>query len=297
MRRRTPPAARRGRIRVAVIAIAMVAPAIFGTSSALAQTDEVMCNGVFDGVTPTPPITKVANKTTAVLGEDITFTVGWTSTGVATADVTDCFRVDDGSSDTLNALVNGLNATKEVANVGDKGSPQSTTFTVTIPNDPSLIGHDLVDRVKITHGSVESRSTLVTVTIGAPPEVCEDNIDNDFDGRIDEDCVAVDDDEEEEAPPTRTPPKRPTEVLGGRTLPATGSPTTGIAWVGSMFLLAGIGLRTVRFQSVRQAFAGYTRAGAQAFEPWVTWTIGSDGIAPASAERKGRAWFRQRQQR
>jgi hypothetical protein len=129
----------------------------------------VKCAGVFNGKTPADPITKVADKTTAYAGQTVTFTVGFHATGVSTADVRDCYRVDGGKNATLNALVTGFNAVVNHTNVGGKGAAQTVTFTITIPSDASLVGHSIQDRAKITHGSTESRSVVISVSIVAPP--------------------------------------------------------------------------------------------------------------------------------
>jgi len=125
------------------------------------------CDGVFKGKTPNNPITKVADKSTAYAGQTVTFTVSFKSTGPSKNVVTDCYRVDDGSNSTLNALVTGLNVTKTTANVGPKGTWQNVTFSIVVPS--GLSGHFLVDRAKATKGSVESRSDNVSVRIVDPP--------------------------------------------------------------------------------------------------------------------------------
>jgi hypothetical protein len=127
------------------------------------------CNGVFNGKTPNNPIQKVANMSQAYAGQTVTFTVSFKSTGTSTNVVLDCYRVDNGSNSTLNAIVTGFNVEKTTANVGPKGTLQNVTFSIIVPSDPSLVGHSIVDRAKATKGSVESRSDNVSVAIVAPP--------------------------------------------------------------------------------------------------------------------------------
>jgi len=125
------------------------------------------CAGVFKGKTPNNPITKTADMKEAYAGQTVTFTVSFKSTGPSKNVVTDCYRVDDGSNSTLNALVTGLNKSQTTANTGPKGTLQNVTFSIVVPS--GLSGHFLVDRAKATKGSVESRSDLVSVKIIDPP--------------------------------------------------------------------------------------------------------------------------------
>jgi hypothetical protein len=133
----------------------------------------VNCDSVFEGQTPADPILKTADRTQAYAGQVVTYTLTFKSTGTSDNVTADCYRVDDGSNDTLNALVTGFNAEQTNPNVGDMGSVQTVTYTIKIPDDPSLVGHSIVDRAKATSGSVESRSDLVSVDIVAPP--CTEN--------------------------------------------------------------------------------------------------------------------------
>ncbi|MGZ4120739.1 MAG: MopE-related protein [Actinomycetota bacterium] len=193
-------------LRAAIVVLFVASPLMLSTGMASAATAH--CNGVFSGKTPTDPISKTADKTEAYAGQTVTFTISFHSTGTATNVVTDCYRVDDGSDGTLNGLVTGFNEQKTSPNVGPKGSLQQVTFTITIPDDPSLIGHSIVDRGKETRGNVESRTNLVSVAVVAPPstcetdctpqEICGNGIDDNSNGQIDEGC----------------PPATPDEICG-----------------------------------------------------------------------------------
>lgn len=166
-----PAAPRRRRgdaLKASLVAAGVFAMSAFGAGVAIAAPPAVNCNGVFSGATPNDPISKVADKSTAVPGEVVTYTITWTSTGTATAVIIDCFRVDDGSDDALNALVEVLNVESVVPNVGPAGSTQTLVLSIPIPNDPLLIGHTVYDRAKPTSGSPESRSALVGVQVVAP---------------------------------------------------------------------------------------------------------------------------------
>ena len=125
----------------------------------------VNCDSVFEGATPADPIVKTADKTQAYAGQTVTFTLTFTATGTADNVTADCYRVGDGSDDTLNALVTGFNAEQTNPNVGGKDAVQHVTYTITIPDDASLIGKKIVDRAKATSGSVESRSDLIEVLV------------------------------------------------------------------------------------------------------------------------------------
>ncbi|MEX2556171.1 MAG: hypothetical protein WEB06_11125, partial [Actinomycetota bacterium] len=171
--------------RLGVVLSVVLAMSGFGMAlSASAAPATTQCNGVFSGATPRDPIIKTADVSEAYPGGSVTYTIEWTSTGAETADVTDCFRVDDGSDDDLNALVEALNYTDERANIGGADQAQSWSVTVQIPDDASLIGHSVVNRAKITHGSVESRSALISVAIIEPP--CTENCNTDDDGSTDD---------------------------------------------------------------------------------------------------------------
>src|SRR5207302_9939804 len=154
--------ARRAIARVAAVALLVSGSALMASSVAFAASAD--CNGVFPGGTP-DPIQKLVSPTTAHQGDTVTVTIKWHSTGVSTADVTDCFRVDDGSNSTLNAIVTPLNVENDVTNQGNQGDEQTLVATFVVPSDPSLVGHSIVDRAKITHGSVESKSDLLSVAI------------------------------------------------------------------------------------------------------------------------------------
>jgi hypothetical protein len=232
-------------LKTFLLAAIVLGPSMVGATAFAGEDTE--CNGVFSGATPKDPITKIASTESATPGSDVTFTIGWHSTGVDTADVTDCYRVDDGENATLNALVEGFNLTKIIDNVGEDGTLQSTTFTITIPDDDALIGHSIVDRAKITHGSVESRSGLLSVAIVAPPTACPED-----EGP---DCTPPSTDT------TVSGTKKKTKVLGTRTLAATGSESTGLAWLGTLMLIVGITLRFVHVRPLREVFA---RQGAVA---------------------------------
>src|SRR5438445_5992367 len=133
----------------------------------------VNCDSVFEGATPADPIVKTADKTQAYAGQTVTFTLTFTATGTADNVTADCYRVGDGSDDTLNALVTGFNAEQTNPNVGGKDAVQHVTYTITVPDGASLIGKKIVDRAKATSGSVESRSDLVEVLVLPVP--CTEN--------------------------------------------------------------------------------------------------------------------------
>jgi hypothetical protein len=134
---------------------------------------EVNCDSVFEGATPADPIVKTADMTQAYAGQTVTFTLTFKATGTDDNVTADCYRVDDGSNDTLNALVTGFNQEQTNPNVGGKDAVEHVTYQITIPDDPSLVGHSIVDRAKATSGSVESRSDLISVDIVPPP--CTEN--------------------------------------------------------------------------------------------------------------------------
>jgi hypothetical protein len=218
--------ARRGIARVAAIALLLSGSALVASSVAFAASAD--CTGVFPGGTP-DPIQKSADVTQAHPGDTVTITIKWHSTGVSTADVTDCFRVGDGSNDSLNALVTGFNVENDVTNQGNQGDLQTLVSTFVVPSDPSLVGHSIVDRAKITHGSVESRSDLVSVAIVAAP--CET------------DC------------PSPTPTPTVTETPGpsvspatsvkGVTLGKTGTSDRPLLGLGIFLVLSGLAMSAV----------------------------------------------------
>jgi hypothetical protein len=218
--------ARRGIARVAAIALFLSGSALVASSVAFAASAD--CNGVFPGGTP-DPIQKSTDVTQAHLGDTVTVTIKWHSTGVSTADVTDCFRVGDGSDSALNALVTGLNVENDVTNQGNQGDLQTLVSTFVVPNDPSLVGHSIVDRAKITHGSVESKSDLISVAIVPAP--CET------------DCPS----------PTPTPivtltpgtSASPVTSVKGVTLGKTGTSDRPLLGLGIFLVLSGIALSAV----------------------------------------------------
>ncbi|MGZ4128888.1 MAG: hypothetical protein ACXVEX_12220 [Actinomycetota bacterium] len=185
----------------------------------------VNCDSVFEGATPQDPIVKTADKTSAYAGQTVTFTLTFTATGTGDNVTDDCYRVDDGTNDTLNALVTGFNEEQTNPNIGGKDAVQHVTYQIVIPSDPSLIGHDIVDRAKATSGSVESRSDLITVHIVAAPTPT----------------------------PTPTPTVSATQVaptpttsVKGVTLGKTGSSSAEILWFGIVFILLGAALSRVK---------------------------------------------------
>ena len=159
--------------RLSVVLGVVLAMSGFGMALSSAAPPAVQCNGVFEGATPNDPILKTADVSEAYPGGSVTYTIQWTSTGANTADVTDCFRVDAGDDDELNAIVEPLNYTDDRPNVGGADQLQTWEVTVEIPDNDDLIGHSVVNRVKITNGSVESRSDLISVDIVEPP--CSEN--------------------------------------------------------------------------------------------------------------------------
>ena len=194
----------------------------------------VNCDSVFEGQTPADPIIKTADKTQAYAGQTVTYTLTFKSTGTADNVTADCYRVDDGTNDTLNALVTGFNDEKTTPNVGDMGTVQQVTYTITIPDDPALIGHAIVDRAKATSGSVESRSDLVSVDIVAPP--CTENCPSpSFSPSV-----------STSASPTVSA-TRPTKVKGV-TLGKTGSSTGSSIWLGVILIVIGSALTTSTFR-------------------------------------------------
>lgn len=166
---RSPASSRRGRTRfVAAAGIMMLLAGSIIVATGVAF-GAVNCDSVFEGQTPADPIIKTADRTQAYAGQVVTYTLTFKSTGTSDNVTADCYRVDDGSNDTLNALVTGFNSEQTNPNLGDMGSVQTVTYTITIPDDPSLVGHSIVDRAKATSGSVESRSDLVSVDIVQAP--------------------------------------------------------------------------------------------------------------------------------
>ena len=185
----------------------------------------VNCDSVFEGQTPSDPIIKTADKTQAYAGQTVTYTLSFKSTGTSDNVTADCYRVDDGSNDTLNALVSGFNAEQTNPNVGDMGTDQHVTYTITIPDDPSLIGHKIVDRAKATSGSVESRSDLVSVDIIEPP--CT------------EDCPSPSPTPTVSSTRTPGPTVSPTTSVKGVTLGKTGSTDRRWAIMGVLLVVIG----------------------------------------------------------
>jgi hypothetical protein len=212
--------ARGGVAKVAVLALLVAGVTIAVHATAFAA---VNCDAVFNGATPQNPIQKVASKTEAYAGQTVTFTISFVATGTDDNNVADCYRVDDGSNSALNALVSGNNSEKTSPNVGGAGATQTITFEITIPDDPSLIGHDIVDRAKATFGSVESRSDLVKVHVIPAP--CTEN------------CST----------PTPPPPVvgTPTTTVKAVHLGATGSSSAFALALGLAALLGGIALTGV----------------------------------------------------
>jgi hypothetical protein len=231
--------ARRTIARIALIALVLSGTAALGLTGAMAVADP--CNGVFDGVTPDLPIVKTADVTEAHPGDTVTYTFKWHATGqgVDSADLTDCFRVGDGSNATLNALVTPNNQVINHDQTGDaKDTLETVTLHIQIPDDASLIGSTVFDRAKITHGSEESRSDTVGVKVTEAP--CTAN------------CST----------PTPSPSvggvtPTPATSVKGVTLGKTGSSQASTLWLGLLFVAMGLALTrlTVR-RSVALAGAG-----------------------------------------
>jgi hypothetical protein len=227
--------ARRGIARVAAVALLVSGSALVASSVAFAASAD--CQGVFPGGTP-DPIQKHADVSQAHPGDTVTITISWHSTAVSTADVTDCFRVGDGSNSTLNALVTGFNVENDVTNQGNQGDLQTLVSTFVVPSDPSLVGHSIVDRAKITHGSVESKSDIVSVEIVPAP--CET------------DCPSP------TPTPTVTETSTPTPTVSatstaptkvkGVTLGQTGTNDAPMLWFGAFLILGGLGLTGATFR-------------------------------------------------
>ena len=267
--------------RLSVVLGVVFAMSGFGMALSAAAPAGTACNGVFSGATPRDPIMKTADVSEAFPGGSVTYTIEWTSTGADTADVTDCFRVDDGSDDDLNAIVEPLSYADERPNVGGADQAQSWSVTVEIPNDDSLIGHSVVNRVKITHGSVESRSDLVSVAIVEPPctEDCGGEDGNTDDGSTDDgstDDGSTDDGSTDDGSTdgqvggntddgstdgvvvegeTITKPKPKAKVKAVK-LAKTGPETTVLAILGTLFLMLGIAMRFGRYGAPAVAATG-----------------------------------------
>lgn len=225
---RTPAPVRRARTRfVAAAGILMLLTGSIVVATGVAF-GAVNCDSVFEGATPNDPIVKTADRTQAYAGQKVTFTLTFTATGTDDNVTADCYRVDDGSNDTLNALVTDFNEEQTNPNVGGKDAVQHVTYEITIPDDPSLVGHAIVDRAKATSGSVESRSDLISVDIVEPP--CTEN------------CPSP------TPTPTVTPTPTPTVAatqptkVKGVTLGKTGSSDRGWVTFGVMLILAGSAL-------------------------------------------------------
>lgn len=211
----------RGIARVALLGLLAASVTIMIHAAAFAA---VNCDSVFEGVTPSDPIVKTADKTEAYAGQTVTFTLTFKSTGTSDNVTADCYRVGDGSNDALNALVTGFNEEKTTANQGDMGTEQHVTYEITIPDDPSLVGHDIVDRAKATSGSVESRSDLVTVHVIPAP--CTEN------------CST----------PTPTPTPTPTSTVSATVTPKTSVKGVTLGKTGSSSGLAlALGLYALAF--------------------------------------------------
>jgi len=233
---------RRARLRIggAVGILLLLAGSILiATGVAFAA---VNCDSVFEGATPADPIVKTADKTQAYAGQTVTFTLTFTATGTADNVTADCYRVGDGSDDTLNALVTGFNAEQTNPNVGGKDAVQHVTYTITVPDDASLIGKKIVDRAKATSGSVESRSDLVEVLVLPAP--CTENCPSPTPTPT----------PTETSTPTPTPTvaaTQPTKVKG-LTLGQTGESDRSTIWIGIVLIIAGLGLTgsTLRRRSI-----------------------------------------------
>ena len=199
----------------------------------------VNCDSVFEGQTPADPIIKTADKTQAYAGQTVTYTLTFKSTGTSDNVTADCYRVDDGSNDTLNALVTGFNSEQTNPNDGSNGTVQHVTYKITIPDDASLIGHSIVDRAKATSGSVESRSDLISVDIVAPP--CTEN------------CPSPSPTPTVTVTQTPGPSVSPTTSVKGVTLGKTGSSDGSMVALGVILILIGSTLTatTLRRRSVQ----------------------------------------------
>ena len=252
--------------RVSVVAVAglftLVVAGMLG--GAVASADPDPCNDVWQGATPQDPISKVADKTQAYAGQEVTFTINWTPKGDSdTTHLQDCFRVDDGD-ELLDPLVSVFNYDNE-----DEPNDGSTTVVITIPNDPDLIGHDIVDRAKITKGAEESRSTFVPVRVIAAPTP----------------PVIIDEEEEEEDDDTDVQSggttKKTTKVLG-KNLAKTGVDMRLVLLIGIAILALGVWFN----QTARDtATDGPSDDTIRAFRARVL-TLGRiGGSAPARSER------------
>jgi len=218
--------ARRGIARVAVLGLLLSGVTLIAHSAAFAA---VNCDSVFEGQTPADPIIKTVDKTEAYAGQTVTYTLTFKSTGTADNVTADCYRVDDGSNDTLNALVTGFNDEKTTANEGPNGTVQHVTYTITIPD--GLAGHSIVDRAKATSGSVESRSDLVSVDIVEPP--CTEN------------CPTPSPTPTPTVTQTPGPSVSPTTSVKGVTLGKTGTSDRPLLGLGIFLVLSGLALSAV----------------------------------------------------
>jgi hypothetical protein len=216
--------ARRGIARVAAVALLVGGSALVVTSAAHAA---VNCDSVFEGQTPADPIIKTADKTQAYAGQTVTFTLTFTATGTADNVTADCYRVDDGSNATLNALVTDNNTEKTQANTG-KDEVQHVTYSIVIPDDPSLINHHIVDRAKATSGSVESRSDLISVLVIPAP--CTEN------------CPTPTPTPSVSITPTVSATSTAPTTVKGVTLGKTGTSDAPMLWIGIFLVLGGFGL-------------------------------------------------------
>lgn len=219
--------ARRGIARVAVLGLLLSGVTLIAQNAAVAALN---CDSVFNGQTPGPPIEKTPDKTQAYAGQTVTFTLTFTATGTDDNVTADCYRVDDGSNATLNALVSDNDAEKTTPNVGGKDAVQHVTYSIVIPDDPSLVGHKIVDRAKATSGSVESRSDLIEVLVVPAP--CTEN------------CPSP------TPTPTVTqtpgPSVSPTTSVKGVTLGKTGTSSGPMLFLGIILVIGGLGGLTMR---------------------------------------------------
>ncbi len=225
------------------------------------------CQDVWEGVTQSEPLVKIADPATAFPGDEVTYTFQWHSTGAPEASLEDCYRVDDGSNSSLNDLVSGFYHNVDIVNQGDNGDLQTYEYTITIPDDDSLIGHKVVNRAKMTKGSVESRTALVEVTIADP---CTENCGGGTGGSTGETTTGETTTGETTTGETTTGETTTGETTTGETttggaengtttgvqadevlgrtitrkpLAETGSETIILAWLGLSMLMAGTMLR------------------------------------------------------
>ena len=238
--------------RVGVVLAVLLATCAIGISFSSAAPDA--CQDVWQGATPSDPLGKVADPTSVHPGDSVTYTFQWHSTGAANALLEDCYRVDDGSDPDLNDLVSGFYHNVSVANVGDNGSLQTYQYTITIPDDNSLIGHSVVNRAKMPQGSTESRTDFVSVAITEAPctEDCGGGTTGDTSGTTGDTSGTTGGTTGGTAAGGTTGGNSvPDEVLGNvikrKPLAQTGSETTVLAIIGFAMLMAGAAMRFGRF--------------------------------------------------